>query len=68
MANTQQGIHRVKRPGAPEDDVLVRDTGPAIADDGVTEPAMEFTVPESMYRFKRIEPPLDALPWRDVTP
>jgi len=63
MADTQRGVHRVKKPGAPEDYVLVRDTGPGLSDDGMSEPAMEYAMPESMYRFKRIEPPLDGLPW-----
>ncbi len=63
MADTQRGVHRVKKPGAPEDYVVVRDTGPGLSDDGMSEPAMEYAMPESMYRFKRIEPSLEALPW-----
>jgi len=63
MADTQRGVHRLKKPGAPEDYVLVRDTGPGLSDDGMSEPAMEYAMPESMYKFKRIEPSVDSLPW-----
>ncbi len=64
MADGQRGIHRVKKPGAPEDYVMVRDSGPGFDEGGSgQDPAMEFAIPESMYRFKRIEPPIDSLPW-----
>ena len=66
MSDTQRGVHRVKKPGAPENYVLVRDTGPGFDEaGGEADPAMEFAIPESMYRFKRIEPPVDALPWQE---
>lgn len=47
------GIHRIRHPEALEDGVWVKS-------------GTSFEVPESSYRKKGYQPPLDSLPWESA--